>query len=365
MDARSADQPELKSRNLLIDTSIFYSANFDFQSKSFAALASAIQGGRAHLYLSPVTRKEVRRHILTKVREAAVAGKKFRQQASILWNVREPAFQAVFTKWSETAVLKKLLKQFQAFIKATDARMIPLEGASVGDVFNAYFAIRSPFEARADKRNEFPDAFVVSSALSWCVKTDQSIYVVSSDKGMCEACTNSKHLHALPSIEAFLDLLTRHDNRFADLANQVYDRSRGEILNIIEQEFTAAGFVLADQDGDVNDVQIERTTIGNAFLLSASERSAIFDVKAEIRFTADVSYADMDTAIYDSEEKSLIPTRYIGRSTKPQEQTVSFEIVLEFDPDNHEGVEVGCNSVNNGNDIEVLVDVNNTTRSYG
>jgi PIN domain len=260
-------------------------------------------------------------------------------------------------KWSETEVLKKLLKQFRTFLESTNAQTIPLDGASAGDVFKAYFAVRPPFEARADKRSEFPDAFVLSSALSWCIKNNESMYVVSADKGMRDACAKSTRLHPLPSLESFLDLITRHDSRFADLANQIFAARRAEILALIEQEFTAAGFVLVDQDGDVNDVQIERATIEAAFLLSATESSAVFDVEAEIRFTTDVSYADMDTAMYDSEERCLMPTRYIGRSTKPQNTTVSFEVVLEFEAHDPTEVEVGCNSVNRGNDIEVFADV--------
>jgi hypothetical protein len=104
-------------------------------------------------------------------------------------------------------------------------------------------------------------------------------------------------------------------------------------------------------------VQVERVTIESAFLLSATESSAVFDVEAEIRFTADVSYADMDTAIYDSEEKCLMPWRYIGRSTKPQNTTVPFEVVLEFEAHDPSEVYVGCNSVNRGNDTEVFADV--------
>ncbi len=357
MKTQSTEQTGLKSRNVLIDTPVYYAANFNFQSKSFSALVAAVQAERAHLYLSPITRKEVRKHIFSKTREAAAASKRFREQANILWNIRESAFQALFVRWDAAEVLKKLLKQFRTFLQSTNVRTIPLGGASAGDVFKAYFAVRPPFEARADKRSEFPDAFVLSSALSWCAKNDESMYVVSADKGMRDACAKSTRLHPLPSLESFLDLITRHDSRFADLANKIFAARGAEVLALIEQEFTAAGFVLVDQDGEVNDVQIAGATIEQVLLLSATESSAVFDVEAEIRFTADVSYADMDTAIYDSEERCLMPTRYIGRSTKPQTTTVSFEVVLDFEAHDPTEVEVGCNSVNRGKDIEVLADV--------
>ena len=93
-------------------------------------------------FLSSITRKEVRKHILTKTKEAVAASKKFREQANILRNIREPAFQALFMKCSETEVLKKLLKQFRTFLESTNAESIPFDGASTGDVYNAYFAVQ-------------------------------------------------------------------------------------------------------------------------------------------------------------------------------------------------------------------------------
>ena len=66
-----------------------------------------------------------------------------------------------------------------------------------------------------------------------------------------------------------------------------------EILALIEQEFTAAGFVLVDQDGDVNDVQVERAMIESAFLLSATESSAVFDVEANQTWRVSVEFLNL------------------------------------------------------------------------
>jgi hypothetical protein len=125
------------------------------------------------------------------------------------------------------------------------------------------------------------------------------------------------------------------------------------IQDLIQKQFEWCGFFLTDQDGDVENIEVQGIELGDILLIKVDDCRATFEVDAQITYSADVSYADMDTAI--SDEGELIPWRTIHNSV---ERTVEVpaEILLEFDPSKPEDVGFQCLKINNGQDIEVEAD---------
>jgi hypothetical protein len=127
------------------------------------------------------------------------------------------------------------------------------------------------------------------------------------------------------SLEVFLGKVTSYFEELAPLAQQLLEDNLGQIANILEERFEWLGFILADQDGDVNETRV--TEVGDiaAYLISLTHGSndepaeARFELTTIIAYEADVSYDNLETANYDSEDKVLIPWETVERTVKSSE----------------------------------------------
>ena len=95
----------------------------------------------------------------------------------------------------------------------------------------------------------------------------------------------------------------------------------------ITTEFSDKGFWIEDQFGDAEDISdIEHNIIAINFVeIDKKKKSAIVAVSVETTFSADIVYDDFETAIYDSEDKNLIPMQKIYETV---EQTVEYTSIV-------------------------------------
>lgn len=68
-----------------------------------------------------------------------------------------------------------------------------------------------------------------------------------------------------------------------------------------------------------------------------------------------MSFEDMDTASYDSEDKVLIPWRRKG-GTVHRTETISVEVGVWFDKEDPSFFDVEYVTINDGNDIPISLD---------
>jgi len=132
--------------------------------------------------------------------------------------------------------------------------------------------------------------------------------------------TQFPRLVTIKSIEEFLDKVTLHFEKLAPLAQQFLEEHLGEIEDNLKEHFEYLGFVLADQDGDVSEINVKRIGDIHAYLISLEQDEngtsamAHFELTTSITYIADVSYANLKTASYDSEDKVLIPWETVERT---------------------------------------------------
>jgi hypothetical protein len=97
----------------------------------------------------------------------------------------------------------------------------------------------------------------------------------------------------------------------------------------IEKDFSYLGFYLADQEGDVDDINTTEVSDLETFLIDVHDGYAIFDITCSVSYSANVSYDDLETASYDSEDKVLIPWRKID-TTVDRIESVEAEVTVTF-----------------------------------
>ena len=220
-------------------------------------------------------------------------------------------------------------RNFEDFLTQTNSNVIATDASKLDTILGLYFTEKAPFGS-GKKKCEFPDAFVLLSLENWCDAKTEKMYVLSSDSDIESYCESSEHLIHLRKLSEFLELVTLDEEVLSTHLERLLEDNSQEIEDAIAKEFELLGFWLEDQDGDVNEVKLQSMNINDKqiFLLDTEEASIELDLLIE--FVADVTYNDLATASYDSEDKILIPWREISEEVQ-QETEVTANIELTFD----------------------------------
>ena len=191
--------------------------------------------------------------------------------------------------------------------------MLPTTEVSIDTVFDKYFGKRPPF-GEGKKKSEFPDAFAIGAIEVWCKKNNEKMYVVSTDRDLKEYCETSDCLIALNQLAEFINVIEFHDKELARSVNELLNKNQDAIIEAIAESFCNQSFWIEDQDGDVNDVRVNELEVSEMLILEVTQDSAFVLVDVETNFSADLTYDDRETAVYDSEDKVLIPLRTIDKT---------------------------------------------------
>lgn len=317
---------QLETRHIFIDTSIFVGANFHYESSTFKQLSTLAIENYLSIYLTPITVREVKAKIQDRVQDAHRAVQKCKQEAMVLRHFPNDTFRGLFTDVDVKTVAETLIKQFENFISNTRATTIPVNGTSVDQVFERYFSSLPPFGA-GKKKNEFPDAFALSALNEWCTTKSEKIYVISTDGDMARACEGHKALISLNSLEALLNLVARDNKILAAFAESAFQHLQPEITKRITVEFKSLGFMVDDEDGEVESVEAKAINIDERYLIYVTDRNADFRLEVSLDYSADVTYYDPDSGIYDPEEGVMLYRETIDETL---ERTVELALDLQI-----------------------------------
>jgi hypothetical protein len=308
----------LETRNIFLDTSTIIANQYDYANPSLSRLEELVAKGEARLVTTTVTIAEVEANIRESVAGVQLAVDRLLDRHPIMRNVPALAFD-------REKALSALIEQFRGFLTRTETVIIEPHGTSIKEVLEWFFARQPPF-GEGKKKSEFPDAFAVSTLERWCAERNERLYVVATDPDMATYCRLSKHLISLQRPGEFIEKVLGQN-----AALRVVEESASEhldaIAEAIKDQFTQLGFYLDDEEGDVNFVDVIQVDLDEVSLLEVKGNSAVLDANPTIKFVADVSYPDMETAVWDSEERVAHPLRTIRKTvTRCAEPAVTVEI---------------------------------------
>lgn len=299
---------KLVTRHIFIDTSVLEEMHFNFASPLFESLKLLAEKKRVFIHTTDITVREVRARMRMAIGHARGRHKEFRKEGRILENLREEPYETLMMKIDASDAEGKLSAQLDNAVESLCTDSISFADVSISEVFDRYFREQPPF-GRGKKKNEFPDAFVIAALASWADANDQEMYVVSLDNDMKDACVLQKRLHHLQRIADFLDLVLDSDDDTTEYVHALVDKNLEQLMARVQEEFHWLGFILArtdGADGDVEDVTAEDAEILDYSVVALGEDTATIEVQATVEYSAAVSYEDLDTAIWDSENKVLI-----------------------------------------------------------
>jgi hypothetical protein len=292
------------TKNVFLDTSAIIAQNFNFSSPALAAIEKLAHDGEANLLTTSIVIREVEANIKERIKNAEVGIGRIKTSHSILKNITQPSARAILSPFDAEKATSELISRYLEYRKRTKTHTIPLESASASDVFDAYFSGQPPFDDEK-KKSEFPDAFNIYALESWCKSTNEKVYVVATDPDIARHCRQSERLILLPRAGEYADLFNR-ESATMRLVEESTQENLDPLREAITKTFEESGFYLDDLEGDVNEVKVEEVEIGDLSLLTVDGGVAQFEVSGNINFSADISYDDPETGIWDSEDKVTI-----------------------------------------------------------
>lgn len=319
----------LQSRNIFIDTSIFIEQNYSYHGSVFQNIVRLSKNGQAKVFVTDITLREVISHIEDDVSKACQATAKLRKDARIFRNINKSPYAQLFEEINSTSTIAELKQQLNDFLASASVETLFTSDVSVKEIFDKYFNRHPPF-GDGKKKNEFPDAFVLGALEDWCKKHNERMYVASTDGDLKEYCAKSDNLIQLQKLAEFISLVEFHDEILAPTVEALLEKNTNAVEEAINKEFLDQGFWVDDQEGDVNEVTVKSIEIIERLVLEVDQNTATIQVDAKIKFEADITYDDLETASYDSEDGVLIPWRQINKVVEQQE-TIEATVYIQHD----------------------------------
>lgn len=295
---------KLKTRNVFLDTQVFFDSGFRYQEPVFSALASGVTKNEVRLFLTDITVEEVKVHIREAVQESVQAHQSFAAKSKILQNSSSADVKTALAKLNQSALTDELIAQFESFLAKTKATILKTD-LKAGPVLKAYFTRKPPF-GPGKKKNEFPDAFAIAALHDWCSSESSELYVVSGDPDMQAACNDDGPLYSLPRLADFLDALASEEDITAFVRARIIEH-KGDIIERVPKDFPDRGFIItdvADFHSSVDEVRVTGVELedDDFEVVWVSSGKATVVANIHIHWEADLVYGDEDTAPWDGEE---------------------------------------------------------------
>ncbi|MDT3334138.1 PIN domain-containing protein [Shewanella sp. SP1S1-7] len=325
---------ELESRLVFVDTSAYERKNYQFNEHALGKLCDFLESDRLHLLITQITINEIKAHLLQKSEESAKAIKKIQYDAMFLRNTPELACHGIFEKVKPEDIYKIVLGRFEDFLNKSSAEIVDIKSVDSSIVFDKYFKSEPPFGG-ANKKSEFPDAFVLEAVSKISKDRGQTLYVISDDGDMQKYAETLDNLIHLNSVDKFLDLVVRNEeelNEPVKFADSIFEQLEASLIEsakgiIGDSEFysdAANGF-----DDEIYKIEIESICIKNKNIISVSGEQAEYEVDFKVILKAQYSIADYDRSPWDSEDKVYIFLLY-SHVTKKHTEVFSAYVCIDY-----------------------------------
>jgi len=225
---------------ITIDTNILRHNGYKFSSGILAQLRQFKNAG-SKLILSRVVVDEVRRHLTEEIVEVRqrhndALGNLNRKNA-----ISEGASTAIHDLIKAEASPQEIVDSVLGdFIESTGGILIDASLVDSNKILDLYFGIEPPFEKKADKKHEFPDAIALMSLEKWAEDNDKRILAVSDDGGWIEYAKKSDRIDIEKDLAVALETLLIDDEEAVRALVQ-------KALKRIEDDHGSPDYILIEQ----------------------------------------------------------------------------------------------------------------------
>ena len=204
----------------------------------------------------------------------------------------------------------------------------------MGPVLDQYFSRRAPFDEQGSK--EFPDAIALLALENWCVEAKARMYVVSGDKAVQRAATESERFIGIASLEQLLALVASAEQH--DIAKAAWAAFDGlaflaDLEGTLRRSVEQAGAIYSGDrfEGEVVAMEMDDLkAIEDITILRVSEDQVACVANVRLAVSAAIHFTDISDAFWDKED-----SRYYGGESAYTEirDTVAARIFVEMERD--------------------------------
>lgn len=234
---------------------------------------------------------------------------------------------------SDSDLHDTLWKEYESSTKKMfghlNADILPVDDILSSQVLKSY-AKNEGFFAKDVKRNQFPDAFIFERLLADATE-ERPITIISDDSDFDRPCDNADHIELIKSIPVLLERLGLDDE--APDPEPFLEQHTDEVLKIVNTELADWSLYADDvEDAYIEVVDTQTVELIDLVAFGTVAKNGTVLIIGTANIVADVVYThpSWDNAIWDSEEKCLIPFEVVSGETAVDVQAdFSMSIVVD------------------------------------
>jgi hypothetical protein len=312
---------------VFIDPSEYRRNNLDFGGKRLTAFAEAGRSDWITFLQTDISISEMAALINDHLKSALdlLRGPKL----SVLKSVNDTRMDVFRDPPDVGDLAAKLFAQFKGHLRDGQCNVLPVADVDSAKIFEAYFDKVPPFDSTS-KKSEFPDAFTLQRLVMWAEEHDTTVYIVGPDDDLRRVCDVQDRLQLFEKIEALPD----HINRADALVRKLHQKPKALIEwleEFVRNKFPDRIFIPEyNPHGDVENVEVTDVEIGDVYALEVDDGSVKAEAEAIVKYSADVSYEDLNTGFYDNETNRYYMTDYVNLKV---EETSVVNVLFDFSVD--------------------------------
>ncbi len=280
-------------KHIFIDTSVLDGCSFNFEATALKPIVDAASETSITLLLPEPTEREMWRHIKGRSEEVFDALRKAQQRAPFLkkWNKwplnNKHDFMLTFNLNSMAS--KELNEFFDLFtvvkLKSSDI--------NVADVIQWYENGDAPF-GKGKKKAEFPDAFALSSLLTFAKRENQTIAIISNDDDFKNASDLYDCLFYYPTVGKYVESLLLSEEHVRKV-RKILNFNSEMISDGIREKFVSLGFYPVDDLGaELEDVEVEELEFSELSIIGTGQQEVSISFQAAVSFWVEVKLDETD-----------------------------------------------------------------------
>jgi hypothetical protein len=208
-------------------------------------------------------------------------------------------------KLKET-ISTKYHKQVATMFDSLKSKYLSIDHIKPSTVFTAYTE-GSGFFTGEGKKDQFPDAFIFE-----CLKAETSeksqVIIVSNDDDFTIPVKSIDNISLLKTIPELFQVLGLQVD--APEIEQFLDLSEDNLTNVVDKELNDWGLQVSDvEDAEIEELSVTKVDLTDVISFGSIDKGGSILVVGTAEITATVSYTHPNwaEAMYDSEDKVLIP----------------------------------------------------------
>lgn len=277
---------EIINYSIVLDTNLFGKKNtYNFKNGKIVENIKMMSGySNIKFYMPDIVLNELKSHISENIKTT--------------YKKMENGYLKKYCCKKKEELNKEYMEDIYKFIKESKMNILDCgEYSNMKEVNEWYFNTISPFEER--KKEEFPDAMIVSTIMNYFKKSSDEIIVISSDKGFINAVKKHTNYEVMNSLSPLLEKLFGFDetkiNRIKNFISKENILSKRNTYNIITNDETYYD--------DVDDIEYNINYID--VMEKIDNNNYIIDVNTNLKFYGDFSLIDYGVSVFDEEYSAI------------------------------------------------------------